>query len=394
MSAFEIMAALGGAVAGSVIAWLWARERCSARLVPLQNETARLEALLAERSERLSELEAAVDQIPQLIAARARLEAELDAERREAEERYAHLKRDAVSTLAGPLEEAIQRVDLTLREVQRDRLGARDSLSHQLEALAKAQTLLQAETGQLSRALNAPSVRGRWGEMQLRRVVELAGMVERCDFTEQVVSETGDGLLRPDLIVHLPGDRRIVVDAKTPLGELHDSGQQDDVHARQVREHMTRLGAKRYWSQFSHTPEYVVMFLPGESIFARALKADPGLLDHGVRHRVLLASPTTLIAMLRAAAYGWQNSQLATNVEEIGATGRELYDHLMTLTKHLARVGRGLGRTISDFNSTTEKLQSEVLPAAERLGTLGAGSARSPGRVVAIAERPGNLQER
>jgi len=219
-------------------------------------------------------------------------------------------------------------------------------------------------------------------------------MLVRCDFQEQVSADTEDGWLRPDLVVRLPGGRNIVVDAKAPLIPDGDFRQGElSAHARLVRAHMKRLGTKRYWEQFRPTPEFVVMFLPGESVFAQALEHDPELLDHGVHHRVLPASPTTLIALLRAAAYGWQHDQLAANVEEIGAAGRELYDRLMTLTKHFAGVGRGLGRAVAEYNRTVDALETRVLSAAERLQRLGAGSDRAAEPVSPVTTRPRRLED-
>jgi len=435
------VAGLGGAGAGALGAWLWQRARQLARTAELTQEAARLGARLEERTHRLSVLEAEVEQIPELVAAKAGLEAELDAERRGAGERQLLMRegeaalraaaesatsealernsrtfvelaratfsefhraaegdldsrKAAIDELVSPLQKAMQRMDLTIQTVERDRVGSYASLTQQLESMTEAHHRLQAETGNLANALSAPTVRGRWGEMQLRRVVELAGMLERCDFQEQVSADTEDGWLRPDLVVRLPGGRNIVVDAKAPLIPDEDFRQGElSAHARLVRAHMKRLGTKRYWEQFRPTPEFVVMFLPGESVFAQALEHDPELLDHGVHHRVLPASPTTLIALLRAAAYGWQHDQLAANVEEIGAAGRELYDRLMTLTKHFAGVGRGLGRAVAEYNRTVDALETRVLSAAERLQRLGAGSDRAAEPVSPVTTRPRRLED-
>jgi DNA recombination protein RmuC len=435
------VAGLGGAGAGALGVWLWQRARQLARTAELTQEAARLGARLEERTHRLSALEAEVEQIPELVAAKAGLEAELDAERRGAGERQLLMRegeaalraaaesatsealernsrtfvelaratfsefhraaegdldsrKAAIDELVSPLQKAMQRMDLTIQTVERDRVGSYASLTQQLESMTEAHHRLQAETGNLANALSAPTVRGRWGEMQLRRVVELAGMLERCDFQEQVSADTEDGWLRPDLVVRLPGGRNIVVDAKAPLIPDGDFRQGElSAHARLVRAHMKRLGTKRYWEQFRPTPEFVVMFLPGESVFAQALEHDPELLDHGVHHRVLPASPTTLIALLRAAAYGWQHDQLAANVEEIGAAGRELYDRLMTLTKHFAGVGRGLGRAVAEYNRTVDVLETRVLSAAERLQRLGAGSDRAAEPVSPVTTRPRRLED-
>jgi DNA recombination protein RmuC len=441
MNLLITVAGLGGAGAGAVGMWLWQRARQMALMVELTQEAAGLEARLEERTRRLTDLESEVEQIPELVAAKAGLRAELDAERRGAGERQSLMKegeaalraaaesatgdalernsrtfvelaratfsefhraaegdldskKAAIDELVSPLREAMSRMDLTIQAVERDRVGSYASLTQQLESMTEAHHRLQAETGNLAKALNAPTVRGRWGEMQLRRVVELAGMVERCDFQEQVSADTEDGWLRPDLVVHLPGGRRIVVDAKAPLTPKGDSPRGElPAHARQVRDHMKRLGTKRYWEQFRPTPEFVIMFLPGESIFSQALEQDPELLDHGVHHRVLPASPTTLIALLRAAAYGWQHDQLAANVEEIGVAGRELYDRLMTLTKHFAGVGRGLGRAVAEYNRTVDVLETRVLSAAERLQRLGAGGDRAGQQVAPVTTMPRRIED-
>lgn len=443
------VAGLSGAALGAVGAWLWFRARHAAHTAELARDATRLGTRLEERTQRLTDLEAEVEQIPRLVAARAGLQAELEAERRGAEERHTVLKegeavlraaaesassealernsrtfvelaratfsefhraaegdlesrRAAIDELVAPLHEVMKRMDLTLQTVERDRVGSHASLTRQLESITEAHHRLQAETGNLAKALSTPTVRGRWGEMQLRRVVELAGMLEHCDFQEQVTTDTENGWLRPDLVVCLPGGRRIVVDAKAPLTAFLEAGASPDgdsrrdelrAHARQVRDHMTRLGTKRYWEQFRPTPEFVVMFLPGESVFAQALEYQPELLDHGVHHRVLPASPTTLIALLRAAAYGWQHDQLAANVAEIGTAGRELYDRLMTLTKHFAGVGRGLGRAVAEYNRTVDVLETRVLSTAERLRRLGAGSDRAAQSVSPVTTLARSLDD-
>jgi len=372
--------------------WSWKTLRDTRQSTALETEVARLATRLEERTARLTDLESELEQVPQLLAARTRLEAELAAEKRNADERTS-LLHGGEAVLRAAAEETLRRMDRTLQSVERERAVSAAGLAKQLETIADSHHRLQAETGNLAKALSAPTVRGRWGEMQLRRVIEMAGMLEHCDFREQVSTDSEEGMLRPDVVVRLPGGRQVVIDAKAPLPAM-DSGEGDTDgapvadYARQVRDHMTRLGAKRYWSQFDASPEFVVMFLPGESVFAGALRDDATLLDHGVGQRVLPASPTTLIALLRATAYGWQQERLANNVEEIGTTGRELYQRLATLTKHFAGLGRGLGRAVSEYNRTVDLLETKILSGAERLGKLGAGTEERVPAVAAIATVP------
>jgi len=285
-----------------------------------------------------------------------------------------------VEELVAPIGESLRRVDEQLAALDRDRAVQRGALQQQLRELVAAQERLRGETAGLSAALRQPQTRGRWGELQLKRVVELAGMVDRCDFSEQRAVRGDDGALRPDLIVHLPGGKQVVVDAKAPLHAFLDAHEARDEtsrtsalaqHARLLREHVRRLGAKAYWSQFETTPEFVVLFLPGEHFHSAALEADPGLLEEGVRDGVLVATPTTLIALLRAVAYGWQQETVAQSAREIATLGRDLHRRLGTFAAHLDRVGARLRGAVGAYNEAVGSFDSRVLPSARRFADHG-----------------------
>jgi DNA recombination protein RmuC len=271
-----------------------------------------------------------------------------------------------------PIAETLKKVDDRLGKVEHERVTAYAMLREQISAVGSS-----AE--KLSRALRTPAVRGRWGEMQLRRVVEIAGMVERCDFDEQPPLLTETGRLRPDLIVHLPGGKRIVVDAKAPLEAFLDAQEAIDdearavkleAHARQVREHMDKLGSKGYWEALDNSPEMVVMFLPGETLFSAALQHDLGLIEHGLQQRILLASPITLIALLTTVAHTWRQEALAENYREVAGLGRELYDRLSVLSRHFEDLRRRLDGAVQAYNSAAASFETRVLPGARKLRDL------------------------
>ncbi len=313
-----------------------------------------------------------------------------------AEERLGRRQKE-IDASVKPLEDALKHYQEQVGALEKAREGAYASLKTEVETLARFSERLQGETGNLVNALRAPQVRGRWGEITLHRVVELAGMTEHCDYGEQVTVEGEDGRLRPDMIVHLPGGRDLVVDAKVPLTAYLDAlgattdeerGARLRHHAEQVRHHMTQLAGRAYWDQFDAAPEFVVMFIPGESFVGAAAQADPSLIEDGMAKQVIVATPTTLIAVLKAVAFGWRQERIAANAKEISALGADLYNRLRTLGDYFETMGGALGRAVDAYNKFVGSMEGRVLPAARRFRDLGATGGDEIARLPALEVLP------
>ena len=368
LSIVELVLVVVCLAAGVALGWLAARSRSAA-------EIARLDATL--RATREGE---------------ARLERSLRALSYEASEH----NQQAVALAVAPLKEALQRYEGRVAELERDRVGAYEGLRAQVHAMHEVSTELRTETRQLVSALRAPQVRGRWGEHQLRRIVEAAGMLEHCDFSEQVSGVTDAGGVRPDLVVRLHGGRQVVVDAKAPFeGYLAAMEARDEPtrnghlsqHARHLRAHVDALSAKAYWSAFEPAPEFVVLFVPADPFLDAALQRDPTLLEYAFSRDIVLATPATLVAMLRTIAYAWRQEASARNAVAVHTLGRELYTRLSTMGDHLAKVGTSLGSAVTAYNKAIGSLEARVLVSARRLAELGVSAAdlETPAQVEVAA---------
>ena len=300
-------------------------------------------------------------------------------------------KEHAVANLLKPVREALQKTEVTLQQLDKDRKETWGALRNQLESMTASHNQLQAETRNLVTALRRPEVRGRWGELTLKRLVELAGMVDHCDFQEQINIDTESGRQRPDMVIRLPEDREIVVDVKTPLDAYLSAIEADtdeqrqahlERHARHMRDRVRELAGKRYWEQFDNAPDFVVLFIPGEQFLSAAFDVDDKLLEDALQQHVIIATPTSFVALLRAVAYGWRQLEVAANAKIIGKLGEDLFKRLSTFTEHLATVGKSLGNSVDAYNRAVGSLDRNVLPGARKFTELGL----KPGKPLADLE--------
>ncbi|MBE3000182.1 DNA recombination protein RmuC [Nocardiopsis sp. HNM0947] len=385
-----LLTLLVGLAVGAALGWLLARSRDAGSRAEAQAARERAEYMEEQLAERFRSLSVqALDQTNQrfmelaegrLRAVNAEAGGELDERRR------------AVERMVEPLTETLSRVERQLREADAGRVSAHAELAKQVELVREGSDRLRDQTRSLVTALRRPEARGRWGEVQLRRVAELAGMDPHCDFDEQ--ASTPDGSQRPDMVVRLAGGKNIVVDAKVPLSAYLDAVESEQgsdrdtglrAHAKQLRTHVDQLAGKSYWASFSPAPEFVVLFIPGEAFLAPALGQDPGLLEHAMARRVHIATPTTLISLLRTAQYAWQQEALSENAREVFDLGKQLHQRLSTLGGHVDGLGKALNRTVAAYNQTVGSLESRVLVTARRFEELGL--------VDADLERPPGVEE-
>lgn len=363
-----IVVLLLGVAIGCAIGYLFAKSRLAAadeRARGAEEKARLIEGQLAERFEALSARAVDASTARFLDVAEGRLEN----------------RRAAVESLVEPLKETLARVEAQLRDSDEARARSHAALAEQVHLARQTSEQLRTQTQALVTALRRPEARGRWGELQLRRVVELAGMTARCDFDEQVSVNSGDGtVLRPDMVVRLAGGKNIVVDSKVSLAAYLEAAETDDetvrsarmdAHARHVREHVDRLASKAYWAALSPSPEFVILFIPGEAFLAPALERDLGLLEYALTRRVHIATPTTLVTMLRTAQYAWQQAALSDNARAVFDLGRQLYERIGALGKHMDRLGRSLTSAVSAYNQTVGSLENRVLASARRLNDIG-----------------------
>jgi DNA recombination protein RmuC len=389
MAGISLLTLVIGLLLGAVLGFLIARNREAAAVTDLtarasaaderaraaEQRTALVDGQLAERFQALSAqaLDASTRRFldmaeGRLTAANAKAAGDLEA------------RRAAVAGLVEPLKETLTRVEAQLRESDAQRHASHAALSEQMTIARRSSDELKIQTQALVTALRRPEARGRWGEMQLRRVVELAGMSARCDFDEQVGVATSEGALRPDMVIHLAGGKHIVVDSKVTLAAYLEAAEAADgdvraarlgAHARHLRDHVDRLAAKAYWAAFSPAPEFVVLFIPGEAFLAPALERDPGLLEHAVTRKVHIATPTTLVSLLRTAQYAWQQAALSDNARAVFEVGRELYERISGLGDRVDQLGKALTNAVTAYNKTVGSLETRVLVSARRLHQLG-----------------------
>jgi len=389
------------AISGLIIGWLLAAYYLNKKISHLQNENTRLETTLTLEQQQVEQNRIEFAQLRQEMsqvfgnlssaALKSNNESFLKLAQEKLKQFQIHATKDmeqrekSVENLVKPIREALEKTEHQIHQIEKERKQSYGTLTQQIETMAQTQQLLQNETRNLVQALRRPEVRGQWGEITLKRLAELAGMVEYCDFFEQEHTQAEDGAIRPDMIVRLPAGREIIVDVKTPLDayinaiEAKDDDQREkDLtrHVRNVRERVRELSSKGYWSQFKRSPDFVVLFIPGDQFLSAALERDHSLLEDALKQKVILATPTSLVALLRAIAFGWRQEALTENADLIRQLGEDLYKRLATFGEHLTRLGKNLGSSVESFNKTVGSLERQVVPGARKLNELGIHSSK------------------
>jgi len=380
-----VPAALGGLLLGILLTWLFLRRRQKDLQTRIRNQ----ESLQQERE---IAFEAANAQLTKAFSELANQSLKSNSENflrlaeqnlgveREKAKRELSEREKAVETLVKPIRDALEASQKQIAELEKSRSEAYGGIKSQLEAMQVSQKSLTQETQNLVKALRRPEVRGRWGEITLRRLVELAGMVEHCDFQEQVHSVGDDQIIRPDMIVRMPDRRELVVDVKTPLDAYLEAVEADndaqrklglERHAKNVRAHIRMLASKAYWGQFEESPEFVILFIPGDQFLSAALNEDPDLIEYALSQQIILATPTSFVALLKAVAYGWRQLALADNAQEIRKLAEDLYGRLATFVSHMNKVGRQLASSVESYNRAVGSLERNVLPGARKFVELG-----------------------
>ena len=400
-------AALAGLLLGALLVWLIYRARVNRLATRIKDQVALdterqaiIDAASAQLTREMSEF--ASKSLKDNSETFLRLaEQNLGAQHERAKREFGQREK-AVENLVKPIRDALQQSQQQISELEKARSEAYGSIRSQLEAMQTSQQSLAQETQNLVKALRRPEVRGRWGEITLRRLVELAGMVEHCDFREQVHTTSDDKIIRPDMIVHMPDQRDLVVDVKTPLDayleaiEAKDDAQRQlglDRHARNVREHVRKLSSKTYWEQFSQSPEFVILFIPGDQFLSAALNEDPDLIEFALSQQIILATPTSFVALLKAVAYGWRQLALAENAGEIRKLAEDLHGRLSTFVTHMNRVGKQLASSVDNYNRAVGSLERKVLPGARKFVELGISPKSELGQLEPLESMPRSMIE-
>ncbi len=408
---------LFSSVLAAVIGWYWSRSRAQQEISQLREDNVRLstqlEAQSANMQEKIQTLEDTREKLESTFKSLASdvLKSSNTEFLKLAELNFSSLKHQAnselekrekaVENLVKPIRESLDKTDQQIRKMEKDQQTAHGALNQHLELMAKAQQELHGETSNLVKALRRPEVRGQWGELTLRRLAELAGMVQHCDFEQQRSIDTEDGKQRPDMIVHMPAGRDIIVDAKAPMDaylgaiEAQDETQrivETKRHARNVRDRVRELASKNYWQSLPNSPDFVVLFIPGDHFLSAALEVDPKLLEDSMTDRIVLATPSSLVALLRAVAFGWRQETLAENAEEIRAVGAELYERLRTFAGHLEKLGNNMNRSVEFYNKAVASFDTRILPSARKFTEMGIQAKKDVVELEPVERLPRNLQ--